>query len=403
MDVPGSPAVLSGFEAVEEPVQQLATTEGRLVTTAVVLVVALSVTLAVLPAALRATSSVVRGRVLPDGVVEILDILNAALPTTVTGVTLRGLQATILGTATVALFVTWGMVDAAVTVVDLLWTSLPFAGQFLLTLVVLALAYVAADSLQSGVREFSDETERITAHQEEIMLRVGHLAVMLVVASGLFTLWGFNLSGLLVGAGALSVIIGLAARQTLGSMVAGLVLMFTRPFTVGDWVQIGDYEGTVTHITVMHTKLQEFDGRQVTIPNDSVSNQPIRNLSYQEVLRLQTEVGVDYDADPAHAEQVALAAVESADTVVDGPPPEATATTFGDSAVVLELLYWIDDPNPLDARRARRDVVHSVKERFEAEDIGMPFPTRTLQRRDESDARVIPEPAAGEPRADGSD
>ena len=402
MDVSGSVTVLSEFEAVEQLVQQLTTTEGRLVTTAVVLVVALSVTFAVLPAALRATSGVVRGRVLPDGVVEILDILNAALPTTVTGVTLRGLQTTILGTAAVALLLTWGMIDAAAAVVDLLWRSLPFAGQFLLTLVVLALAYVAADSLQSGVQEFSDQTERITAHQEEIMLRVGHLGIMLVVISGLFTLWGFNLSGLLVGAGALSVIIGLAARQTLGSMIAGLVLMFTRPFTVGDWVQIGDHEGTVTHITVMHTKLQEFDGRQVIIPNDSVSNRPIRNLSYQEVLRLQTEVGVDYDADPAHAEQVALAAIESADTVVDGPPPEATATAFGDSAVVLELRYWIDDPNPLDARRARRDVVHNIKTRFEAENIGMPFPTRTLQTRNEDDTRVIPEPAAGEPRADGS-
>lgn len=397
---PGRLAGVTLFEPFGQPVDELTTTEGRLATTGVVVVVGFLVAFVAFPVVLRAVARVVRS-LLPDGVVEILDVMNAALPTTVTGLTLRAGQFTVVGTVGVTLLATWGMVDTAVTVLSVTWRSLPFAGQLTVTLVVLAVAYVAADSVESGVREFGDGTERITPHQEEVMLRVGHLGIMLVVAAGLFTLWGFDLSGLLVGAGALSIVVGLAARKTLGSAFAGFVLMFSRPFTVGDWVELGEHEGVVTHLTIMHTKLREFDGKQVIIPNDVVGERSIRNLSYQDVLRLQTEVGVAYDADPAHAEQVALDAIAGIDGVLEGPPPQASATAFGDSAVRLTLLYWIDDPNPLDARRAREAVVHSVKQRFESEGIGMPFPHRTLSGQVDT-GRVVPE-ATPEPGADRTD
>ena len=400
MVLSGQRAGVAPFETFDRLVGKPVTTEGRLATTAVVVAVWFVVALVVLPAALRAVTRVVRS-LLPDGMVGILDGIDAALPAAATGLVVRTGQLGVTGVAGVALLATWGRIDAAVTVVTVAWRSLPFAGQFGLTVAVLVAAYVAADTVESGVREFGDDTERVTAHQEEIMLRIGHLAIILVAAAGLFTLWGFDLSGLLVGAGALSIIFGLAARKTFGSAFAGFVLMFSKPFTVGDWVEIGEHEGTVTHLTIMHTKLREFDGKQVIIPNDAVGEQSIRNLSYQDVLRLRTEVGVAYDADPAHAERVALDAIENVDGVLRGPPPEASATAFGDSAVKLTLLYWIDDPNPLDARRTKRAVIHGVKERFESEGIGVPFPHRTLSGQVDTGS-IVPE-ATPDPDVDGAE
>ena len=366
------------FERFEAVLRDLATTEGRLLTSAGVLVVALLVGLVVFPLLVRATSRLLRGQLLPKGMVEIVDSLNGYLPTTVSHAVLRSLQLGVALVAVVALLVTWGMVPTAVTVVSVLWVSLPFAGQVVLSGLVLIFAYIAVDVLDRTVRGFSSEAQQVTDQQEEILLRMGHLGILLVVVSGLLTLWGLDLSGLLLGAGVLGVVLGLAARQTVGAMIAGFVLMFTQPFTIGDWIEIDGHEGNVTKITIMHTEIREFDGELVVIPNDVVAGQAMRNLSHQDILRLETEVGVGYEVDPAHAERVAIEAIEDLDAVADTPPPETATVAFGDSAVVLRLLYWIEDPTPADRRHATQAVIHAVKQRFETEGIEIPFPQRDL-------------------------
>ena len=378
MDSRGLAQVPDQFDAFEQFVREVTTTEGRLATTAIIVVVTLLVGFVAVPLLARATSRLSRQEILPGGIVDAVDLVNSYIPTTIAVLTARLLQTVVLVAASVALLVTWGEVDLAVTLVVILVGSLPSAGQVLLTFVILLVGYMGADTLSDTVRDLGDESDQLTEHQTEIMVRFGNIAILLVVVSGLFTLWGLDLSGLLVGAGVLGIVLGLAARQTLGSIFAGIVLMVSQPFTVGDWVELGDNEGTVTHITVMYTEIREFDGKLVAIPNDIVSEQPIRNMSHQNILRLHTEVGIDYDSDPEYAEQVALEAVESVEEVIDGPPPETTTKSFGDSAIVLELLYWIETPNPRTARRATESVIYAVKHRFEEEGIGMPFPQRRL-------------------------
>ena len=378
MDSRGLAQVPDQFDAFEQFVREVTTTEGRLATTAIIVVVTLLVGFVAVPLLARATSRLSRQEILPGDIVDAVDLVNSYIPTTIAVLTARLLQTVVLVAASVALLVTWGEVDLAVTLVVILVGSLPSAGQVLLTFVILLVGYMGADTLSDTVRDLGDESDQLTEHQTEIMVRFGNIAILLVVVSGLLTLWGLDLSGLLVGAGVLGIVLGLAARQTLGSIFAGIVLMVSQPFTVGDWVELGDNEGTVTHITVMYTEIREFDGKLVAIPNDIVSEQPIRNMSHQNILRLHTEVGIDYDSDPEYAEQVALEAVESVEEVIDGPPPETTTKSFGDSAIVLELLYWIETPNPRTARRATESVIYAVKHRFEEEGIGMPFPQRRL-------------------------
>lgn len=369
------PAAFERFEAV---FQDLTATEERLAATAGLVFAALVVGLVLLPVSVRATARLVRSRLLPDGVLRGLDVIEGYLPTTLARLTLRTVQAIVALAAGLAVLVTWGMVSTATTVVSTVWVTLPYAGQVVLSAAVLLAAYIVADAFGRTVREFGETASQLTDQQEEILLRMGHLAILLVTVSGLLTLWGLDLSGLLVGAGVLGVVLGLAARQTVGAMIAGFVLMFTQPFTIGDWVEVGGYEGTVTQITIMHTTIREFDGELVVIPNDVVGEQAIRNLSHQDILRLETEVGIDYETDPERAEQVALDAIVDLDEITDAPPPETATVALDDSAVVVRLLYWIEDPTPIDRRQATRAVIHAVKARFEAEDIGMPYPQRTI-------------------------
>jgi len=112
-----------------------------------------------------------------------------------------------------------------------------------LAVVLLASAYAVTDFSGGVIREISAESTVLTDHQEEVIRRLAQISVYtfaLLVVVGLFT---DNVGGLLVGAGFLGIVVGMAARQTLGAILAGFVLMFSRPFEVGDWVEIGTTKG----------------------------------------------------------------------------------------------------------------------------------------------------------------
>jgi len=270
------------------------------------------------------------------------------------------------------------------------WTTrevvarLPFFGRLVTSIVIGFLGYVGAAVLADAVDDLSRQTEVVTEHQEEIVLRLSQLAFLLVMSLLLLSVWNVELGNLLLGAGFLGVVVGYAARQTLGSLIAGFVLMFSRPFTIGDWVQIGDEEGIVTDITIFNTRLENFDGEFVVIPNDKVSNQAVTNRSQKGLLRLRVDVGIDYGSDVDRARTVAQEAISECTEVVDSPDAQVFPKSFGDSAVVLETRFWIDHPTPPRKWKAISAVVTSVKSAFEREGIKIPFPQQELSGRAET-------------------
>jgi len=262
------------------------------------------------------------------------------------------------------------------------------APKVILGLVILGGAYGMTDFVGEVIRNLAGSRERVSRHQQEILYRLTQLgiySVSFLVVIGLFTQ---NLGGLLVGAGFLGIVIGMAARQTLGSALAGVVLMFSRPFTVGDWVEIGEYEGTVTRITIVNTRIRTFEGEEVTIPNDRVGGDAVVDRTKNGQLRIEVEVGVDYEDDPERAAAVALEAVSDVDGVVSGPAPDVVGKRFGDSAVVLGVRFWIDNPSSRKRWRTRTAVINRVHEAFTSEGITIPFPQQTLSAREGESMRV---------------
>jgi len=305
----------------------------------------------------------------------------------------RLIQLAVLSAATFVLLVVWGQISTALQLVGLGQLALPAVGQFVTTGLVLLAAFVANDFIRDIVREYTANTKRVTAHQEQILTRVLQVALILVTVVAIFTIWGIDIGSLLVGAGFLGVVIGLAARQTLGSLLAGFVLMFSRPFEIGDWVAIGDKEGIITKITIMNTIMRNFDGEHVVIPNDNVANQAITNRSRDGKLRIHVEVGIDYDDDPERAKEIAREAVEDVNMVENNPKPQVFPVAFGGSAVTLDIRFWIAPPTPQRRWRATAGVVEGVKSRFATESISIPFPQRTVSNRDTSETETVTQPA----------
>jgi small-conductance mechanosensitive channel len=285
------------------------------------------------------------------------------------------------GLATIAI---WGLTEPLVTEFQSYGLGPQTVVNGVLALIILLTAYATTDLVGRITRELSDTRRTITEHQREIIYRLSQVGLYTLSGSVILGIWGVNLGGILVGAGFLGIVVGLAARQTLGALLAGFVLMFSRPFEIGDWVVIGDHEGIITDITIVTTRLQTFDGEYVMVPNDVVSSESVVNRSRKGRLRIEVDVGVDYGSNPKVAAEAALDAVKGLDGILRVPTPQVVIKEFADSAVVLGVRVWIDNPSARRMWRTRTATVNAVKEGLEEAGIKIPFPQRELMGREES-------------------
>jgi len=231
------------------------------------------------------------------------------------------------------------------------------------------------------IDELLGSTSAVTDHQREVTHRVMQVLVWSVSLVVVLGVWIDDLSGLLVGAGFLGIVVGMAARQTLGTVLAGFVLMFARPFEIGDWVVIDDDQGIVTHISIINTQIQTFDGEYVMIPNDVISSSMVTNRSKRGQLRIEIDVGVDYETDIERASELARSTVVDLEYSLAGPSPQVVTKSFGDSAVLLGVRFWIDRPSARRHSLARTAAINALKREFQAAGISIPYPQRQLSQR----------------------
>lgn len=303
---------------------------------------------------------------------------------------IRLVQLGVFIVGSVAVLAIWGEIDPVLAYLADISIPLSMFFKAFITILLLVGAYSGMGVLHGWVGEITKRSDKISPHQEEIWLRVLQIIFLTAATIVALSLWGVDLGGLIVGAGFLGIVAGLAAQQTLGSLIAGFVLMLSRPFEIGDWVQIGDNEGIVTEITIVNTRIENFDGELIALPNDLVGNSTIVNRTSKGRLRLRVEVGIDYEADPEHASEVAEAALVDVDRVLSVPRPRVVTSRFDDSAIVLELRFWIDKPSARRRALTISDSIKAVAAAFEEEDIKIPFPQRELTGRAESGGfRVI--------------
>jgi len=372
------------FTGTRQFLEQFITPESRLLVSVGIVLVAAAVAWILLPRLIARIDRIVLDRVSSGRYGDTASFLAQYVPTTFGDIALRVAQFVAVVGSITAVLVVWGFSEFVTDGAAYATKQIPTVTRLTLSVLLFLSAYVGARIIADSVSNLSAQTEWMTEHQEEIVLRTSQLGLFIFAGMFLLSIWEVNLQGLLVGAGFLGIVVGLAARQTLGSLIAGFVLMFSHPFTIGDWVEVGDQEGIVTDITIFNTRLENLDGEFVIIPNDRVADRAIKNRSQKGVLRLRVDVGIDYGADPERAREIAVEAINDLDAVVDAPPPQVFPKSFGDSAVVLEMRFWIDHPTPPRKWRTISAVIQTVKDVYEAEDIKIPYPQRELSGRAEA-------------------
>ncbi|SFG38266.1 Small-conductance mechanosensitive channel [Halopelagius inordinatus] len=296
----------------------------------------------------------------------------------------------------------WGFSGQLVDLYDQYKFGRRVVVQIALSVLFVVGAYTMTGLVHQLTNEVASTQPNVSDHQREVIYRLAQLSVYFVALVVILGVWNVDLGGLLVGAGFLGIVVGMAARQTLGSLIAGFVLMFSRPFEIGDWIEIGEYEGIVTDITVVNTRIQSFDGEYVMVPNDVISAETLVNRSRKGRLRIEVEVGVDYDENPTHAAEVAQEAVSELEDVLGVPSPQVVLKEFGDSAVVLGVRAWIDRPSARRRARTQTAIVGAVKEAFDREGIKIPYPQQELMAREEKEGFVLAGDRDGDAPRDSS-
>lgn len=304
----------------------------------------------------------------------------------------------------------WGRMDLVNTALDANALDQQTVPRLVVTGVVVVVSRVLVGFLTRIIERLEESNDAVDRHEGEVLEYVAQLVLYLTALIVILGVWNFDLGGLLIGAGFLGIVVGMAARQSLGAVFAGVVLLFSKPFEVGDWVEIGDAEGVVEDISIVNTRIRTFDDESVIVPNDIVNAQEVTNRSYRNRLRIEVEVGVDYDSDVELARETAVDAMSEVDLVRESPEPRVVGKRFGDSAVVLGLRYWISNPTARRMWRANTEVIGSVKDAFDREGVDIPFPQRSLSGR-EAGLRVLSDAASegerversAEPAADGGE
>lgn len=224
----------------------------------------------------------------------------------------------------------------------------------------------------------------LTPHQKEATYRFIQLFTYVGMTTIIVIYVGdVALRNVILGAGVTSVVLALAARQTLSSVLAGIVLISTDVFRVGDWVKIDDRFGEIEQISLFNTLVRSPQGETHVFPNDEVIARDITNLG-KDKYRNDVLIGIDYETDIDHAITVCDTLLEelTADETnnVDGYHP-TTVKDFDESQITLAVKIWIEEPRPMAINQAQTTVLSHVKQQFGKEHITIPFPQRTLSKR----------------------
>lgn len=175
--------------------------------------------------------------------------------------------------------------------------------------------------------------------------------------------------------GAAGLAVGLALKDSLSNIAAGVMLIVLRPFRVGDHVMVAGEEGIVDQVRVFQTKVRALDQRMVVLPNSAITTAPIINYSTLPTRRIEIPVGVGYDDDLKQAQALLLDIARNEPLVLDTPAPSVQAKSLGESSVDLALYAFARNEDYLEALSR---LVVAVRNELIGHGLNIPYPQRDL-------------------------
>ena len=205
-------------------------------------------------------------------------------------------------------------------------------------------------------------------------IKVVYIIMLIMTVAGYM---GIPMTPFITVMGACGAAVALALKDSLGNFAGGILILISRPFKKGDFVECSGYTGRVQEINLLYSTL-DAAGKTITIPNGLIANQTLVNLSNNDKRKLDCAFGISYDSDIDKAKEIIRRVIEDApyfDAV--NTPPAIGVTEHADSAVIINAYVWCSNDDYYDARYY---LMEGVKKAFDKEGIEIPFPQVTVHR-----------------------
>ncbi len=253
-------------------------------------------------------------------------------------------------------------------------------------LIIFLFFYLFARTTRILAQKLSDRAGR----QRSLGIVLGRLSQATVIILGLLVAMviifpTFSPGQLVQILGISSVAIGFAFRDILQNFLAGILLLLTEPFRIGDEVMVNDFEGTVEDIQTRATTIMTYDGRRVVIPNaDLFTNTVTVNTAFDK-RRVEYDIGIGFGDDIEEAKQLILGILGQLDNVLQTPAPDILVFGLADYSVTLRVRWWINQPTRAETLDSRDRVLSEIKQTLLDHGIDLPFPTQQILFHDQTE------------------
>jgi small conductance mechanosensitive channel len=208
-----------------------------------------------------------------------------------------------------------------------------------------------------------------------ILRQIIRYGIYIICVIMILNTFGINTASLLAVLGAAGVAIGLALKDTLGNIAAGIILLLLGSYRRGEYIEFGSYSGTVKEISLFTTILETPEGLFISAPNSSIWGTPLKNYSRNGKRRMELSVGISYSDSIDAAFRVMRDIAESEPRFLKDPAPQVLVQSLGDSSVTITLRAWASTGLYWDIYW---DQMKDIKRKIEEAGLHIPFPQRDL-------------------------
>ena len=242
-------------------------------------------------------------------------------------------------------------------------------------IVLLIIGWTVAGWARRGVRHALERVPRMDETLKPFLAKLVWYVIMAFVLVAVLSQFGVQTTSVIAILGAAGLAIGLALQGTLANVASGVMLLFLRPFNIGDYVDAGGIAGTVVEIGLFNTEIKTRKGLCLIVPNKIIWESPITNFSRNPTRRFDITVSISYGDDVNGATDLLMGLLTGDERILDDLEPLAVVEELGDSAVIINLRAWT---RAEDFWAAVWDLKKAIKVEFEVAGYSIPFPQRDI-------------------------
>lgn len=248
--------------------------------------------------------------------------------------------------------------------------AVTYGGKLLIAIILLIIGFKIVNVCNKKLLK-SRAMSKLEVSTGRFVCNILGIVFKIIIGITALAILGVPMTSIITVIGSCGLAIGLALQGSLANIAGGFIILILKPFAVGDFITMADVSGTVEEIGIFHTKILTIDNKRVIVPNSTISNATLTNVSAQKERRVDLTFNASYKDDINKVESVLLSVCEKHEKVLSDPAPFARLSAHKDSALEYTVRAWCKTSDYWDVYF---DLIKNVKLAFDENGISVPYP-----------------------------